>query len=195
MKRASIIKMLCVVLGAVVLLVLGAMADRWIVAEGGDPISGNVTMIVLVAAVALIASVVVTDRNRAAGTAPAEARTQALTFAPKAGVGQVVIFRNDRMGAKIGAGVVVDGSLYTELTSPAFTVVDVAPGRHRVAVALQARQAEQDVEIGAGDVVALHVRMRMGLTETIPSLESVALDDARRLIGNAPMVLPLAGPA
>lgn len=190
MKRSSLIKIGVIVAAGAAVAALGAVADGWMRANGGESIAGNINMIVLVVTLALVGGVVATDRNREVANADAGAREQALAFTPKAGLAQVVVFRDDKMGAKIGADVGVDDRLHTQLTSPHFTRVDLAPGPHRISVDFQGHRAERAVDLRAGEVVALHVKMRMGLSTTTPSLEAVSPEQARKQIGSAPMALP-----
>ena len=189
MKRSSLIRLGGIVGAGIVISVLGRMADTWIFTAAGESISGNIDMLVLVAVTGLSAAVFATDRNRDVALADAGARAQALTLAPKEGVAQIIVFRNDRMGARIGVDVNVDDRLHTQLTSPGFTLVELSPGPHRITVDFQGQCAEHALEAAAGTLVALHVKMRMSMTATSPTLEALEPAAARKLIGNAPMAL------
>lgn len=195
MKRSSKLKLAAIFAGGVTLLVLGHLADRLMRAEGGDSIAGNVYLLVLVGTVGLVAAVLRTDRNRDVAHADAGTRAQALALEARPGQARVVVFRNDTMGGRLGADVRVDERLHTQLTSPGFTVIDLAPGAHRIGLEWEGRQAAHALALKAGDVVALHVKMRLALTTTTPTLEPVDAGRARRLIGNAPLALPLAATA
>jgi len=195
MKRSSLVKIGVIVGAALVVSALGTLADGWMRSNGGESIAGNTYMLVLLVTVALVTGVLAKDRNREVGSADAGTRSQALGFLPKPGMAQVILFRDDKMAAQIGADVIVDDRLHTQLSSPHFTLVDLSPGSHRITVDFQGRRAEHALAAREGEVLALHVKMRMSLTATNPSLEPMAPADARQRIGKAPMALPTSSAA
>jgi hypothetical protein len=195
MKRSSQVKIGAILVVGVAVVALGGLADGWMRANGGDSISGNINMLVLVATVALIGGVMATDRNRAVASADSATSSKALTLGPKAGLAQVIVFRDDKMGAQIGANVLVDDRLSVQLTSPRFTCVDLAPGPHRITADFQGHQAEHEFNASEGEVLALHLKMRLGLSATNPLFETVALQQARKAIGSAPMTLAISASA
>lgn len=191
MKRSSRTRIGMIAAAALALIALGSWADRWMQAQSGESLGSSWIVMVLVGTAGLISSVIVKDRQRPVARADAGTRADALAFQPRPGQACVVVFRDDRMGAQLGADVSLDGRLHTQLTSPGFTLADLAPGAHRIAVDWNGHRTEHQVELREGDTLALHLRMRMGLTTTVPSLVAVPPDQARRTIGKAPMALPI----
>ena len=190
MKRSSKIKIAGIVVAGIGVSVLARVADAWLFAGSGDSISGNVDMLVLIPCAFLIWAVIAKDRNRDTPIADAVVREQRLAFSPKPRHAQVIVFRDDKMAALIGADVSVDERVHAQLISPRFTAIDLAPGTHRIAVEFQGQRAERSLELHDGDSVALHLKMRMGMTTSTPTLEIVPVDAARKMIGDAPMALP-----
>lgn len=179
-----------VVAVAVGVAILGPVVDATIWPDGSESISGNLNMMVLVGGVGIIAAIVAKSRQRPVALADTGTRAAALNLQAPAGQAQLLVYRDDRMGAQIGADLFVDDARIVQLTSPRFTCVALAPGEHRIAVDFQGRRAEHTLQARAGQVLALHLRMKMALTTTNPSLEPVSPEQAREAIGAAPMALP-----
>lgn len=167
--------------------------SQCMVAQGEEPLGLSPGVVVTFLAANLIRLALVKNRNRDSETADEPARVQALSFSPQANRSQIVLFRNDWMGALLSAMILVDSTLFTELTSPGFTVVELAPGRHRLRVELEGQAAELDEQLAAGEIRVLHISMKSGLASTVPTLSAMAPEDARKLIGKAPQRLPPQG--
>jgi hypothetical protein len=191
MKLWTSIKIAGILATGLAVSVLGGLAEPW-AGDGGESISGSIDMAVLIVCLSLTAAVLAKSRHR--DTVAADSlREEGLAFAPKPGLALLVVFRDDKMAKLIGADVTVDGRLHSQLISPRFTLIDVAPGAHRVAVEIQGRRAEYEHQASPGDVVVLHMKMRMTLASSMPTLESVTPDTARRRIGAAPMTVAVVG--
>jgi hypothetical protein len=135
--------------------------------------------------------------NRKVQTADAASKQAALTFQPPAGQGTVIIYRQGFMGSAAGMNVFVDGKEATQLKSPRFTAVNLAPGPHTVGVGFgglagpQNRRDEQAIEVVAGETKAFKAAISMGLLTNALKLQPAAVDDSlRRTLSGMTMVAP-----
>lgn len=191
MNRSTLVKIGVVIAVAIVVAILGRVADAMLWPDGSEAISGNLNMLVLVGGMGVIASILAKSRQRPVAQADADTRSAALAFRAKPGMAQLIVYRDDKMGAQLGVDILIDDAPYVQLISPRFACIDLAPGSHRIAVDFQGRRAEHTAGTKDGEVLALYVRMKMGLTATNASLEPVSAEQARRAIGGAQMVLPI----
>ncbi len=91
----------------------------------------------IVGFIALVVGAVLIFRNlrtnRKVTESSVEQRAEVLNFAPVAGRGSLVIFRNQFVGRAVGINVLIDGREVAQLKSPRFTRVLLTPGPHRLA--------------------------------------------------------------
>lgn len=118
--------------------------------------------------------------RRKVTVADAETRRAALAMTPPAGQGMVVVFREGFVGKRNGVDVTVDGREITQLLSPQFTAVNLAPGRHSLNARLAgqmnagARQGDASFDLVAGQAVVFRITLKMGAMTGHVEMERIA---------------------
>jgi hypothetical protein len=136
--------------------------------------------------------------NRKVQVADAGQRAQALSFAPAEGQALIYFIRTGFAGKAAGMNVSVDGQARAQIKSPQFTCIEVTPGEHLIEAALgggagaQNRPQSIAVTVQAGEAVALLLTLKMGAIKGSVSIENIPTGQAKGLIANMKMVVPLA---
>ena len=130
--------------------------------------------------------------NRKLATAVGAEKEAALTLAPAPGQALLVVTRQGLVGKLVGLNLSLDGRLFTQLKSPAFTIVEVAPGAHTLTTGFGGPETRDKAgayafEAAAGAVVAVVVTVSVGAVRFAPETDLEAL---RRKLRGMPMVLP-----
>ncbi|BCW87415.1 hypothetical protein sos41_05440 [Alphaproteobacteria bacterium SO-S41] len=108
--------------------------------------------------------------NKKVATADRGARSDALAFAPPAGQGLLVVYREGFMGKAIGADVSVDGRDVAQLKSPRFTAIALPPGSHVLKAQLAGSMnagstpGETAFDLAAGAAVVFRITLKMKMT-------------------------------
>ncbi len=121
--------------------------------------------------------------NRAERRVGDAERAAALTPAP--GRALIVVMRQGFAGKALGVDVAVDGRSAVQLRSPRASAIRVAPGAHTVAAQLPgpaggAGGEPLRVEVAAGEVAVVTVRMVLGMTRNTVAVERAADPAAAR---------------
>ncbi len=123
--------------------------------------------------------------NRKVAMADDAARARALQGATE-GRAQLLVVREGFYGKAAGVDVSVDGTVRTQLKSPRFAALDLAPGRHEVAAAVQGRKAAPvAIDIAAGETQILRLKVGMGKPTLAPETDIAAV---RTSLARVPMV-------
>jgi len=123
--------------------------------------------------------------NRKVKIADAATRARALQGAP-ADSGQLIVLREGFYGKAAGVDVSVDGAVRTQLKSPRFAALDLAPGRHEIAAVVQGRKAlPVTVELAPGETQVLRLKVGMGKPTLTPEADVAAI---RTSLARVPMV-------
>jgi hypothetical protein len=107
--------------------------------------------------------------NRKIAVATDAERIQALKFEAPADKALLYIYREGFVGMAAGLNITVDGKDVTQLKSPRFTYVTLAPGAHTVTAAFgglagpQNKPATLEFPVEAGGIIAVRVTLAMGL--------------------------------
>jgi hypothetical protein len=107
--------------------------------------------------------------NRKIAVAGDAERIQALKFEAPADKALLYIYREGLVGMAAGLNISIDGKEVTQLKSPRFACVTLAPGAHTVTAAFgglagpQNRPASLEFPVEAGGIVAVRVTLAMGL--------------------------------
>jgi hypothetical protein len=155
-------------------------------------------LIGLFGAVAVAGILINLSGNRRVAVAGGAEKESALALSPPAGKALLVVARRGLLAKLVGLNLSLDGQLFTQLKSPAFTILEVAPGAHMLATGFgdatgaQGRAAAFAFEAAAGGVVAVVVTPSIGTFKFTPQTD---LDALRRILRGMPMVLPEAAPA
>lgn len=179
---------LIVVAMIVVLIVMGAV--RYFFGEG---VTSLIWLAFLVIGIVVLARNLMSNR-KVADAAP-EARTAALTFTPDAGHAALYIFRDQFLGKAVGVNVEIDGKPVAQLKSPRFTRILVAPGAHRVSgytgpAGGRKPGGELDLNVSAGEIVAITCAVEPGMVGTISKFARVDLAAIRDKLAKTRMVQP-----
>jgi hypothetical protein len=135
--------------------------------------------------------------NRKVATADGGARAQALSFAVHDGQARIYLIRTGFVGKAVGMNISIDGAERAHLKSPQFTCIDVAPGAHTIDAALSGGAGAQSnpgatlLTVQPGEAVALLMTVKFGGMKNNIAVETVALDEAKRLVAGMKMVVPL----
>ena len=140
--------------------------------------------------------------NRKVATAGGAQKEQALALAPPPGKALLVVAREGFVAKLVGLNLNIDGQPFTQLKSPAFTIVEVAPGQHALATGFgglagpQNKAGVYDFSAAEGQVVAVVVTVSMGaLQNAFKFTPQTDLEALRRKLRGMPMVLPEPAPA
>lgn len=148
-------------------------------------------------AVAVAGILINLSGNRRLATAGAAEKEAALALTVPPGKALLVVARRGYLAKLVGLNLSCDGQLFTQLKSPAFTILEVAPGAHTLATGMgdttgaQGRLAEYSFEAAAGGVTAVVITAAIGSFKFAPQTD---LDAFRRALRGMPMVLPEAAP-
>lgn len=149
-------------------------------------------------AVAVAGTLINLSGNRRLAVAGSAEKEAALALTPPAGKALLVVARRGYLGKLVGLNLSLDGQLFTQLKSPAFTILEVAPGAHTLstgfgdATGAQGRAATYGFEAATGGVVAVVVTPAIGTFKFAPQTD---LDAMRRMLRGMPMVLAEAAPS
>lgn len=125
------------------------------------------------------------SNNRKMPLADDAERARAL-LGPGDGGAQLLVVREGFYGKASGIDVSIDGTVRTQLKSPRFAAIDLAPGRHEVQAELQRRRSVPlVVELAAGETRVVRLKLGMGK----PGLsEDADVAAARAALADVPMV-------
>ena len=144
-------------------------------------------------AVAVAGILINLSGNRRLAVAGGAEKEAALALTPAAGKALLVVLRRGYLAKLVGLNLSCDGQLFTQLKSPAFTILEVSPGAHTLstgfgdATGAQGRAAAYPFEVAAGGVAAILVSPAIGTFKFAPQTD---LDALRRALRGMPMVLP-----
>ncbi|MBL8535783.1 MAG: hypothetical protein JNM59_00105 [Hyphomonadaceae bacterium] len=160
----------------------------------------GLTMLLSVAALIVVGFVIYRNlqTNRKVPDATPEMRQRALLFTPDPGKAALYLVRTQFVGKAVGMSITINGRDITQLKSPRFTRVDLAPGAYSVGatIAAQAKSfSELTVNANAGDVIVVQCAMEPQMIGSICKLVRVDLDKTRKDIERARMVAPDASPS
>lgn len=123
--------------------------------------------------------------NRKVALAGDADRTRALA-GPDAGQAQLLVVREGFVGKLAGVDVLVDGTPATQLKSPRFAALSLAPGRHEVVATVQGKRTEPlALDIQAGETAVVRIDMAIGKAKLTQEPDVGA---ARRRMATIPMV-------
>ena len=109
---------------------------------------------------------------------------------PEAGQAQLLVVREGFIGKLAGVDVLIDGAPVTQLKSPRFAALPLAPGRHEVVARVQGKSTEPlTVDAGAGETVVVRIEMGIGKAKLTREHDVAA---ARQRVAKIPMVAALA---
>lgn len=123
--------------------------------------------------------------NRAVALADDAARRAALTPVNNESA-RLLVYRQGFVGKLAGVDVQVDGAVRTQLKSPRFAALSVAPGRHTLVAEVQNKRSDPlELTLAANDTVAVQIVMTLGK----PKLALQNTDAARQTLAQVPMVV------
>jgi hypothetical protein len=153
----------------------------------------------LLAVIAAISGVIATvyiltglAGNRKVGMAGADAKAKALELSPPAGKALLVVAREGFVAKLVGFNMALDGVVFAQLKSPAFSVLEIAPGPHTLTCGTGASPSEGKpgsyaFSAEAGAVVGVVVGVSVGTGYKFTPASDVAT--LRRKLAGVPMVL------
>lgn len=156
----------------------------------------------LMLAVSLIALVVVgfviygnLKTNRKVAEATPEQRAEALAFAPVAEKAALYIYRNQFVGRAVGVNITVDGREVTQLKSPRFTRIALAPGARTLGGYMGKAEkpkgkGELALNANAGDVIVVRCAVEPQVIGSVIRLTRVELGSAQAELAKIRMVAP-----
>lgn len=122
--------------------------------------------------------------NKQAPLADAQARAQALSLHPPAGMARLIVVREGIVAKSNGVDLELDGRAVAQLKSPRFTVLQLTPGQHMLRASLTALlnsggiPATASFEAQAGQTLVYQMRLVMKLTNSDVVLERAEAPDA-----------------
>jgi hypothetical protein len=123
--------------------------------------------------------------NRKVALAGDADRARALA-GPQTGEAQLLVVREGFVGKLAGVDVLVDGAPATQLKSPRFAALSVAPGRHEVVATVQGKPTEPLIlTLEAGEAAVIRIDMAIGRAKLAREPDVV---EARRRLATIPMV-------
>lgn len=123
--------------------------------------------------------------NRKLPLADDAARARALA-GPEGGQAQLLVVREGFVGKLAGVDVLVDGVAATQLKSPRFAALALAPGRHEVVATVQGKSTEAvPLDLSAGETAVLRIDMAIGRAKLTRESDVAAV---RRRLSGIPMV-------
>lgn len=134
--------------------------------------------------------------NRKVAAADPAQRAQALTFTPREGQALIYLIRTGFVAKAAGMNISVDGMNATQLRSPQFTCLEVAPGTHEIVAAFaggagaQSNPQALSLTVQAGEAVALRFTIKLGGTKNAIAIEPISAQDAKPLVAGMKMVAP-----
>lgn len=125
------------------------------------------------------------SNNRSVAIADGGARAAALRPVGD-GMGQLLVFRQGFVGKLAGVDIYVDGAVRTQLKSPRFAALTVAPGAHTVQSEVQNKKSDViEVVVGANETVAVEIAVSLGKSRLVRRDDVAAV---RAALANVPMV-------
>jgi len=133
--------------------------------------------------------------NRRVAKADAGARSEALAFSCAPDRSLLYIARTGFLGKAMGVNILVDGKTVTQLRTPRFAVVELAPGQHQLSAqigngdsAWSGAGGQFSTSLAAGSVTALHLAMKLGKFRSRWTFEPWSLDIAKSKLRSIEMV-------
>lgn len=164
---------------------LTSFALAFITAGAPNPPTTSPTFIGLIFGVVAGSVYLALSTNRKMRIADDATRARALQGASAEGA-QLIVLREGFYGKAAGVDVSVDGTVRTQLKSPRFAALELAPGRHEIAAAVQGRKAlPVTVDLAAGETQVLRIKVGMGKPTLIAEADVVAI---RASLARVPMV-------
>jgi hypothetical protein len=97
------------------------------------------------------------------------------------------VVREGFYGKAAGVDVSIDGEVRTQLKTPRFAALDLAPGRHEVSAALQKRMAVPvTIDLAPGETRVLRLNIGMGKPRLTQEADIAAI---RASLARVPMVV------
>ena len=107
------------------------------------------------------------SNNRKVPVAGAAARQSALAPVTD-GSARLLVYRQGFVGKLAGVDVYVDGEVRTQLKSPRFAALLLAPGSHTVQSEVQSKRSDaMDVTVAPNETVAVQIVMSLGKTKLV----------------------------
>ncbi|HEX3407443.1 MAG TPA: hypothetical protein VHS81_09415 [Caulobacteraceae bacterium] len=130
--------------------------------------------------------------NRKVSVAGADAKAKALELSPPTGKALLVVAREGLVAKLVGLNMALDGDVFAQLKSPAFSILEIAPGSHTLtcgtgASAAQGKPASYAFSAEAGAVVGVVVGVSVVTGYKFSPANDVAT--LRRRLAGVPMVL------
>jgi hypothetical protein len=102
-------------------------------------------------------------RNNRNVARASDGERQAALAGPKAGMAQLLVYRDGFVGKLAGVDVVLDNAVVAQLKSPRFAALDVAPGAQRFTASAQGKTTDPIMlSLAEGEVAVIHVSMVLG---------------------------------
>jgi hypothetical protein len=130
--------------------------------------------------------------NRKVSMGGADAKAKALELSPPSDKALLVVAREGFVAKLVGLNMALDGAVFAQLKSPAFSVVELAPGPHTLTCGQSASPSEGKpgsyaFSAEAGAVVGVIVGVSVGTGYKFKPANDVAT--LRRKLAGVPMVL------
>ena len=123
--------------------------------------------------------------NRAMPLADDATRAAALA-GPGGDAAQLLVVRRGYVGKLAGVDVLVDGVVATQLKSPRFAALRLAPGSHEVVATVQGKATSpQVIDLAAGETAVIRIDMAIGRAQLVREPDVAAL---RRVLADVPMI-------
>lgn len=152
----------------------GTVTDRW------APVFIGLSLGAVAGAIALALK-----GNRKVAMADGAARTAALRDVQDGGA-RLLVVRQGFVGKLAGVDVAVDGTVRTQLKSPRFAALALAPGRHAVTASVQGKTTDPvTLDLAPGETAALRIEVGLGKVAIQREADVVAL---RTVLAGVPMV-------
>ena len=152
------------------------------------PVVGLVLLIPMALLVAIILL-----RNKSGTMATAEETADALAMKISSDKARLFIMRNGFVGGQQGMNITLNGQLESQIRSKYFLMVDLDPGTHdvkaKMASGSESAARNHKVNLSAGDVVVLDMKLNMGVLQGTPDFtEIVGVDQARQALAGCRLV-------
>lgn len=116
---------------------------------------------------------------------------------PTSGTARILVYRASGflkegfMGTTLGIDITLDGTALTQLTNPRLTVVDVAPGEHRLGAGSGAKRNDISINLAAGELAIYQVTLPKGsMGEVFGLIREADNAVALKKLDAVPMVTP-----
>lgn len=154
---------------------------------------GIVAVLTLVFLGGIIALIVYSlSGNRGGAAASTEELANARAFTPAEGKGRIYIIRRGFVGAMQGMNVEIEGVAGGQIKSKQFLMAEVDPGTYRIKARMargpKATRSETEVEVRAGESVAIQAFLEMGALAGKTIFETVEPGVAKAQVADMKML-------